>query len=266
MDAPWTGWVVDGGGVIERSYPQRDVTESRVRPRALAQSLFAPLPRRYDALAFVLSLGQDRRWRRAMVDMVKPAKPGIVLDVASGPGAVTRELRRRGVPRVVALDVSEAMLRRGVANAAHDNAFEQVKFVVGGAEQLPFADGAFDALTFTYLLRYVSDPAAVLRELGRVVRPGGVMASLEFAVPPRAWWHLWWVGYTRLVLPVAAALTGGRAWWRAGRFLGPSISAHYDRYSLAWTLDAWRAAGFREVTVRRMSLGGGVVMSGVRES
>lgn len=200
-----------------------------------------------------------------MVDAVATAQPRVVLDVASGPGSVVRELRRRGVSHVVALDVSEAMLRQGVANAARDDALGHVAFVVGGAEQLPFADGEFAAVTFTYLLRYVSDPAAVLRELGRVVRPGGVMASLEFAVPPRAWWYFWWVGYTRLVLPVAAFATGGPAWWRAGRFLGPSISAHYERYSLAWTLNAWRAAGFRDVTVRRMSLGGGVVISGVRE-
>ena len=89
-------------------------------------------------------------------------------------------------------------------------------------------------------------------------------ASLEFVVPPNPFWRFWWRVYTRLVLPIAGAMAG-RAWWRVGRFLGPSISRHYEAYPLAWTLDAWHAAGFIDVGVRVMSLGGGVVMWGRRD-
>jgi demethylmenaquinone methyltransferase / 2-methoxy-6-polyprenyl-1,4-benzoquinol methylase len=96
------------------------------------------------------------------------------------------------------------------------------------------------------------------------VKPGGTMASLEFCVPPSAWWRWWWTGYTRLVLPVAGLATGGPAWWRVGRFLGPSISGHYRRYPVDWTIKAWERAGFTDVRSRIMSLGGGLVMWGTR--
>ena len=96
-----------------------------------------------------------------------------------------------------------------------------------------------------------------------MVRPGGTVASLEFHVPRQALPRgAWWL-YTRLALPVLGALAG-REWYRVGRFLGPSISAHYDRYPDAWTVDAWQGAGISDIGVRLMSLGGGVVMWGRR--
>ncbi len=119
------------------------------------------------------------------------------------------------------------MLRRGHERVASAGAADRVRLVVGQAERLPFPDCSFDALTFTYLLRYVADPAATLRELARVLKPGAAIASLEFSVPPNRFWRFWWWLYTRGVLPVAGYLTGGREWSRVGRFLGPNISAHY---------------------------------------
>ena len=98
----------------------------------------------------------------------------------------------------------------------------------GEAERLPFADGEFDALTFTYLLRYVDDPSQTMRELARVVKPGGRIASLEFAVPPSAIAHALWVLYTRVGLPALGRLVS-RDWYEVGRFLGPSISGFYRR-------------------------------------
>jgi len=141
---------------------------------------------------------------------------------------------------------------------------ERICLVAGRAEQLPFPDGAFDALTFTYLLRYVDDPQATLSEMARVLKPGGAAASLEFFLPQSHFWRFWWWLYTRLVLPVGGWLTGGREWFRVGRFLGPNISQHYRKYPLSWTEDAWRRAGFEDVGVRVMSLGGGLVMWGTR--
>src|SRR5439155_8014578 len=121
-----------------------------------------------------------------------------------------------------------------------------------------------DALSFTYLLRYVPYPAATLAELSRVVRPGGTMASLEFLVPPNPIWRAGWWLYTRSGLPLGGWL-GGRPWHQVGSFLGPSISNHYRQYSLAWTLEAWRAAGFPGVRFRIMSLGAGLVMWGNKD-
>ncbi len=241
------------------------VHRSRTEPNRFSRSLFAGLPTRYDRLAALLSLGQDRRWRRTMIDHVVGA-PARVLDVATGPAGVALQLIDRTGARVVGIDLSEPMLRRGQANARAAGREDQIALVLARGEELPFPDGGFDALTFTYLLRYVSDPAATLAELARVVRPGGAIASLEFAVPPsRLWWAAWWF-YTRGVLPLAGAVLGGRAWFDVGRFLGPSITAHDRAYPLDWMVEAWEKAGIAEVGAQRMSLGGGLVMWGRRAS
>ncbi|MBV8950506.1 MAG: class I SAM-dependent methyltransferase [Actinobacteria bacterium] len=242
-------------------------TRARDDPNAFARSLFDGLPERYDILADVLSFGQNARWRRAMVDRIVAAEPRLVLDVATGPAGVARQLARRTGGAVVGIDLTEEMLRKGVENVARDgDSSSRVTLLVGRGEQLPFPDGTFDALTFTYLLRYVDDPAATIAELARVVRPGGTIASLEFAVPVnRVWQASWWL-YTRALLPAAGALTGGREWFDVGRFLGPSISNHYRDYPVAWTVRAWNAAGIASVGARRMSLGGGLVMWGRKAS
>ncbi len=236
----------------------------QANPNRFAQTLFAPLPDRYDRLAAILSLGQDGRWRRAMVDHIVPDRPGRVLDVATGPAGVAIQLAERSGAQVVGIDLTLDMLRQGRRNVAAAQLDGRIALVNGRGETLPFPDQAFDALSFTYLLRYVDDPQATLTELARVVRPGGAVASLEFLVPESRFWRAWWWGYTRLVLPVGGYLTGGRHWFGVGRFLGPNISEHYRRYPLAWTLGAWARAGFVDIGHRRMSLGGGLVVWGRR--
>jgi demethylmenaquinone methyltransferase/2-methoxy-6-polyprenyl-1,4-benzoquinol methylase len=234
-------------------------------PNRFAQELFDGLPDRYDRLAEVLSFGQNGRWRRTMVDAVAASArdPGLVLDVAAGTAGVSIELARRTSGRVVGIDLTEAMLRRGRTNIVGAGLTERISLTAGRAEQLPFADATFDALTFTYLLRYVADPAATLRELVRVLRPGAPMANLEFLVPSNPFWHSCWWLYTRVGLPAAGRLAG-RDWYEVGRFLGPSISTHYRDHPLSETVAQWRAAGMTDVTVREMSLGGGLVMWGRR--
>jgi demethylmenaquinone methyltransferase/2-methoxy-6-polyprenyl-1,4-benzoquinol methylase len=232
-------------------------------PNRFARGLFNGLPNRYDLLAEVLSLGQNRRWRQAMVDRVAPTAPAHLLDVATGTAGVALRLTEQTDAFVTGVDLTEAMLRRGQANVAASTATGRVELVAGRAEELPFPDASFDAVTFTYLLRYVADPAATLRELTRVLKPGSPMASLDFLVPRQRFWRSWWWLYTRLVLPVAGSV-GGRDWIAVGRFLGPNISAHYRRYPLAWAVQAWRDAGMTDVGVREMSLGGGLVMWGTK--
>jgi demethylmenaquinone methyltransferase/2-methoxy-6-polyprenyl-1,4-benzoquinol methylase len=199
-----------------------------------------------------------------MVEHVVGANPRLVLDVACGPCAVTKRIAKRTSARIVGLDVSEDMVRQGQANVKSAGLEERISLVLGRGEQLPFPDATFDALTFTYLLRYVSDPAAALAELARVVKPGGPIANFEFAVPSSLGWRISWWFYTRAVLPVGGYLTGGKAWWNVGRFLGPSISKHYKKYSVPWTVLAWQNAGIEHVEYRTMSLGGGLVMWGYR--
>jgi demethylmenaquinone methyltransferase / 2-methoxy-6-polyprenyl-1,4-benzoquinol methylase len=244
--------------------PAAQSTPAAAERNRFAQHLFTPLPQRYDRLAEILSFGQNGRWRRAMVGRIAPAPGQAVLDVASGTAGVALQIAARTGASVVGVDLTEQMLRQGQRNVAGAGMSDRIRLTAGRAEQLPFADATFDALTFTYLLRYVLDPQATLDELARVVKPGGQVASLEFLVPPSRFWRPWWWLYTRLLLPAGGLVTGGREWFEVGRFLGPNISGHYRRYPVAWTVEAWRKAGFTDVGVRVMSLGGGLVMWGTR--
>jgi demethylmenaquinone methyltransferase/2-methoxy-6-polyprenyl-1,4-benzoquinol methylase len=226
-----------------------------------ALEMFAELPGSYDEVAAAFSFLQDGRWRKAMVAAVE-ARPGErVLDVACGTGLVGAALVERWGCEVVGLDQSAAMLARARKRVAADPRLAgRVGLVEGEAEALPFADREFDHLTFTYLMRYVEDPGETLRELARVVKPGGRIAGLEFCVPTGIWQWPWRL-YTRIGLPVLGRLVS-RGWYDAGRFLGPSIEDLYRAFSLARQVALWEAAGIGKVSVRRMSLGGGVVIWG----
>ncbi|MEP6812493.1 MAG: class I SAM-dependent methyltransferase [Actinomycetota bacterium] len=237
------------------------MTEASARTRH-AQELFAPLGPTYDRYANVLSFGQDPRWRRFLASRI-PADALRVADVASGTAAVAIELARAAPERTVAgVDQIVEMLAAGRARVERAGLADRIDLQEGRAEALPFGDAEFDALTFTYLLRYVDDPAATMRELARVVRPGGAVTMLEFGLPRGIWRPLWEL-YVRVGLPGAGAVVSP-AWRDVGRFLGPSIRGFYDRYPLEALLELWRDAGLRDVEARRLSLGGGVVVWGRR--
>jgi demethylmenaquinone methyltransferase / 2-methoxy-6-polyprenyl-1,4-benzoquinol methylase len=231
--------------------------------REHARRLFAPLGPTYDRYARLLSLGQDPRWRSFLVSRVEAGARDRVLDVATGTAAVAVELVRAHGCSVVGLDQSPEMLAAARRRIAAAGLSARIELVEGHADKLPFDDGAFDGLTFTYLLRYVDDPAATLRELARVVRQGGTIASLEFGVPERLPWRLLWKLYVRVGLPLAGRAIS-REWHEVGGFLGGSIEDFYARYPLERLTAVWREAGIEDVRLRRLSLGGGVVMWGRR--
>ena len=222
-----------------------------------ALELFAPLGPTYERYARLLSLGQDPRWRRFLVSRVEAGPGDEVLDVATGTGAVARELLRQKGCAVVGVDQSPEMLA-----VAREHLPATVKLVEASAEHLPFEDASFDALTVTYLLRYVDDPGATLVELARVVRAGGTVASLEFAVPAGLWRPLW-RAYVGAVLPAAGRIVSP-GWHEVGDFLGDSIREFWRGYPLEHQLELWRAAGIENARYRRLSLGGGIVIWGRR--
>ncbi len=227
-----------------------------------ALELFAGLPGRYDRVGAAMSFGQDPRWRHALVAAVAPDTGQRVLDVATGTGLVAQELVRRCGCEVVGVDQSERMLAAARSRlAARPDLREHVRFVRGEAERLPFADGEFDGLTFTYLLRYVDDPAATMRELARVLRPGGRIGMVEFGVPQLLALRVCWRAYTRAGLPAVGRLVSP-AWFEVGRFLGPNIESFNRRETDHPGL--WRAAGIGDVRERRMSFGAGLLMWGIR--
>lgn len=228
-----------------------------------ARRLFAPLGQTYDRYARLLSLGQDPRWRAFLVSRVQAGCGDTVLDVATGTAAVAIALVRATGCSVVGLDQSPEMLAGARRRLGAAGLEERVRLVEGSAEGLPFPDASFDALTFTYLLRYVDDPGATLRELARVVRPGGTIASLEFGLPRGLVWRPLWELYVRVGLLLAGRVLSP-GWREVGRFLGPSIRGFYARYPLERVLVLFREAGIDDVRCRRLSLGGGVVIWGRR--
>lgn len=235
---------------------------SSERNRA-AEKLFAPLARSYDRRARLLSLGQDPRWRDALVERVEARPVHVVLDVATGTGAVAIRLARRYGCRVVGVDQSAEMLAEGRRRVAAVGLSDSVELRQARAEELPFEDASFDGLTFTYLLRYVDDPARTLRELARTVRPGGRVAMLEFFVPRHLPARLPWEAYVGVGLPLAGRLIGN-GWAEVGSFLGPSIRDFWERWPPDRLRSAWEDAGIRDVQARLFSLGGAVVMWGTR--
>ena len=227
-----------------------------------AHELFAPLGPTYDRYARLLSFGQDPRWRSFLVSRI-PADALRVLDVATGTAAVAIELARAQPGRtVVGVDQSTEMLAAGRERVSRAGLARRIELREGRAETVPGEDGEFDALTFTYLLRYVDDPAATMRGLAQAVRPGGTVAMLEFAVPHGVWRPLWEL-HVRVGLPLAGTMLSP-GWRSVGSFLGPSIRDFFERLPEPQLLDLWREAGIHGVQARRLSLGGGIVVWGRR--
>jgi len=245
---PYVTWPIRSPGTL---------TE-RVGSTQFAQELFSGAAHRYDQVAWWLSYGQYPRWHRALVSCV-PAHARRVLDVATGTGAVAALLAARGC-EVVALDLTEPMLRQAVHRLRVAPLAHRVHLVRADAARLPFRDETFCAVTFTFLLRYVDHPPAVLRELGRVVHRGGWMASLEFGLPDVPWRWGWWL-HTRLVLPLGGRLVSD-GWARVGRFLGPSIERFWHAYPFQEVRRWWGEAGFRHIQRLRLSLGAAEVVWG----
>jgi demethylmenaquinone methyltransferase/2-methoxy-6-polyprenyl-1,4-benzoquinol methylase len=216
-------------------------------PNQTARRIFAPIASSYERWARILSLGQDRRWRQAMVDGLKLPPASLVLDVAAGTGSITRLLQAHSYS-VMAVDLSEAML------VEHPGRHR----IQARAEMLPLVDASFDGLTFGYLLRYVEDPVACLTELARVIKPGGRIGMVEFGLPSGGWKPAWQL-YAGVMLPLAGLLISP-GWFRVGRFLRGSIEEFHAEYPDL--ISIWERAGLVDVTTMRLSLGGGLVMWG----
>jgi demethylmenaquinone methyltransferase/2-methoxy-6-polyprenyl-1,4-benzoquinol methylase len=204
-------------------------------------TMFDELAGTYDLLNDVLSAGQDRTWRRAVLRAVDARDGEVVLDLAAGTGSSSAPFVRSGAA-VVACDFSLGMLQHG------KRVRPRLSFVAGDATRLPFADSAFDVATISFGLRNVVDTDAALREMLRVTRPGGRLLVCEFSRPTttalrRAYQH-----YLRRVLtPVASWLTQTP---EAYDYLGESIRAWPDQPALAGKITAagWSAAGWRNLT------------------
>jgi demethylmenaquinone methyltransferase / 2-methoxy-6-polyprenyl-1,4-benzoquinol methylase len=214
------------------------------RPADVA-AMFDDVARRYDLTNDVLSLGQDRRWRRLVVDAVDPRPGETVLDLAAGTGTSSQPFADRGA-HVVPCDFSLGMLRVGKRNRPH------LSFAAGDGTRLPFADATFDAVTISFGLRNIVDPDAGLREMRRVTRPGGRLVVCEFSHPTNRVLRTAYVEYLMKALPsVARAVSSSPD---AYVYLAESIRAWPDQAGLASRV---AAAGWRDTEWRNLS--GGIV-------
>ena len=235
-----------------------------MQPSQSARRLFSGIAGNYDRPAEVFSLLQYSRWHRFLLSKLPPLEEPRVLDIATGTGAVALKLVQRPDARVIGADITRPMLMRAKERAAQEGLSHRLDLVECTAEAVPFADGVFDAVIFTYLLRYVSDVPSTLRELARVLKPGGAMLSLDFAVPGPMAYPLWRL-YTSLVLPLGGAVLSP-SWMRVGAFLGKSIRGFYRQWPERRLAELWRECGFPHVAAKRLSLGGALVMWGVKDT
>ncbi|WP_153396242.1 demethylmenaquinone methyltransferase [Ornithinicoccus halotolerans] len=214
------------------------------QPRQVA-AMFDDVARRYDVTNDVLSAGLDRRWRRAVTDAVAPRPGERVLDIAAGTGTSSEPFAAAGAT-VVPADFSLGMLREGRRRRPG------LAFTAADALALPFADGSFDAVTMSFGLRNVADPAAALAEFHRVTRPGGRLVLCEFSTPTWGPFRTLYREYLMRALPAVARRVSSNP--ESYLYLAESIQAWPDQEQLARTV---RAAGWGQVRWRNLT--GGVV-------
>jgi demethylmenaquinone methyltransferase/2-methoxy-6-polyprenyl-1,4-benzoquinol methylase len=217
-----------------------------------ARALFKGIAPAYGTPAEILSFGQYGRWRRALVRALGISSTDVVLDVATGTGLIAGDIIKRYGCRVVGVDQSLEMMGR--ANELSDR-------VGADANALPFRDSRFDALVFSYLFRYIADPPATMRELVRVLKPGGVIANVEFGVPPAVLPRIGWSIHTFGVFPTATRAFG-REWADVGSFLPHSIVDWANEWPLERQVAMWEDAGITGIKTRRMTFGTGVLIKG----
>jgi demethylmenaquinone methyltransferase / 2-methoxy-6-polyprenyl-1,4-benzoquinol methylase len=216
------------------------------KPREVAR-MFDGVARRYDLTNTVLSFGQDRLWRKRTRQVLQPAPTDTVLDLAAGTGVSTAELARSGAT-AIACDFSLGMLRAGRSVRSRAG----VPFVAGDATALPFADASFDAAVISFGLRNVSDVPRALRELARVVRPGGRLVICEFSRPTFAPFRFVYLRYLMRALPWVARKVSSNA--DAYVYLAESIRAWPAQPELAALV---HGAGWADVRYRNLT--GGIV-------
>jgi demethylmenaquinone methyltransferase / 2-methoxy-6-polyprenyl-1,4-benzoquinol methylase len=203
-------------------------------------AMFDAVAKRYDVTNTVLSLGQDRLWRNATRRALDPRPGDRILDLAAGTAVSSAPLAKAGA-RVVAADFSLGMLG---AATRHDG----VDLVAADGLNLPFADGSFDAATISFGLRNVADTVRCLRELRRVVRPGGRLVVCEFSRPVWAPFRTLYVEYLMRALPSVARIVSSNP--DAYIYLAESIRAWPDQAALAELLQeaGWAGVQWRDLT------------------
>ena len=184
--------------------------EGNAHKREQVEQLFDNIAPTYDALNHTLSFGFDRAWRRKAVRTLMAYNPATVLDIATGTGdfalAVARKLKLR---HVMAVDISEGMMRVGREKATREGLHDVVRFQKEDCSHLSFADNSFDAVTVTFGVRNFENLDDCLREIHRVLNKGGHLILLELSYPHKKLWRVLFNIYSKVVMPVVGRLISG---------------------------------------------------------
>ncbi len=235
-----------------KPYPEQDSKKEQVA------RMFDGIARRYDMLDHLLSLGIDRSWRRKAVGKIKELEPYSILDVATGTGDLAIEMARR-IPGadITGADISREMLRVGRRKAVKRNVWNRISFVYGDAEALPFGEGAFDVVTAAFGVRNFQDADAGLREMYRVLKPGGAVFVLEFSVPQGKIFGPLYRFYFKSILPRIGGLFSRD--YDAYKYLPSSVGEFPPPQVFIARLEE---AGFGRCALRKLTRGVAIIYKG----
>lgn len=231
--------------------------QTKTEKKEMVRQMFDDISPKYDFLNHLLSFGIDRIWRKKLVNMVKKTRPATILDVATGTGDLAIALIRTGADQIKGVDISEQMLAVGVKKVAEAGLDKLISFKTGDAEHLPFADASFDAVTVAFGVRNFSDLALGIREMRRVLKPGGKVYILEFSHPRSFPVKQLYQFYSRYFIPFAGKLISGNS--MAYSYLPESVAAFPSGGNF---VDILRQEGLGNCSCRPLSFGIASIYSG----
>jgi len=214
------------------------------------ERMFNSIAPRYDVLNRMLSGGVDQQWRRVVMKEVLDSQPQRLLDVATGTADLALMAARKGVPQVIGVDIADQMLEVGRRKVSKADLDRRVELLNGDAEKLPFSDRQFDVATVAFGVRNFEDLAAGLRQIHRVLRPGGKLIVLEFSRPRVFPVKQLYAFYNRFILPAVGSLVSGDS--GAYTYLPESIAVFPEGDEF---LNWMEEAGFTQRKARRLTFG-----------
>ncbi|WP_394874619.1 bifunctional demethylmenaquinone methyltransferase/2-methoxy-6-polyprenyl-1,4-benzoquinol methylase UbiE [Gaetbulibacter sp. M240] len=175
---------------------------STLGKKAQVTAMFDTISKEYDGLNRVISFGIDVKWRNKVVDMVAKTEPENILDIATGTGDLAINLAKTGASKIVGLDISSGMLEIGKSKIKHRGLDQKIEMVLGDSEQMPFEANSFDAITVAFGVRNFEDLEQGLKDIYRVLKPGGTFVILETSVPAKTPYKQGYQFYSKTILPL----------------------------------------------------------------
>jgi demethylmenaquinone methyltransferase/2-methoxy-6-polyprenyl-1,4-benzoquinol methylase len=215
------------------------------------REMFTAIAPRYDFLNWLLSVGQDKYWRKQAVDLLDPIRRDHILDVATGTCDIVIEIAKRNLAvRIFGIDFSQRMLELGKAKVSRNNYDKSISFQIGSGEHLPFANESFDGVVCAFGIRNFANVKRGLREFYRVLKPGGRIVILEFSVPQNQFLNAVYECYFNFILPKIGNLVSGHS--NAYTYLPESV-AHFPNQK---TFVEWiEKTGFKKVSFEELTFG-----------